>query len=816
MIRLLKLIGALVLGLVVLYLIYKVSYRVLRNFHYKRKADDFRFLQIKIPRKSSESDKEKDNIKQMKQNIEVMNQIYKNFYSVITRKLTDRIFGYDSVSLEMFVEKENIKFILWVPVNNLESFEKIISSFYPWCVVDRIPQPQLLEAGKYAYGGHFGLYKDDAYPIKTYENFEADPMDSLLSSFSRVEWEEKLCLKIQVAPLREKWQTKLRKKDKSILSWSTAKWFFGSVFKVFDFMTWKNKDSNSKEDNNFSSSQEQAIEKKVEDEGFNVCIKAMAVSPFPDRGRKIIQDLKRAFSQYNYVGLNRFSFLKPKDMDSFLEKFVTRSFRRPWFTFKEWQFFIKSQILNVKELSGIYHFPHFRFNKNPRIKWQNYKIVPAPDSVPKEGIMLGYNNYAGVKKDIKVAPKDRLRHFYIVGQTGTGKSSIMLLQAQQDVKKWNWFCMIDPHGDLSEHILKNYPKDRVDDLIYFNAGDFERPVWFNILWAAKTEDERDLITNDLVDMFVQMYWPKIFGPRIQDYFRNAVLTLMEQPDGGTLTEIVRLFTDEAFKQSKVKHVENPVVRSWWEKTYDSMGDREKNEMIPYFQSKFGPFTTTPIIRNIIGQPESSFDVYEAMQDGKIILLNLSKGKMGELNSKLLGSMMVTQLKVSALRRAQIPEEERNPFYLYIDEFQNFVSPSIETILSEARKYKLGLVMAHQYIDQLKQDELGGSMDLKWAIFGNVWTQMAYKVGAQDAEFLEKEYWPEFSQNDLVNIDKYKAVMKLSVDTQPTRPFSLDVKNPYGNDLNDADKVEVLKEISRLKWWRPKDKVEKEIYYRVGA
>ena len=187
---------------------------------------------------------------------------------------------------------------------------------------------------------------------------------------------------------------------------------------------------------------------------------------------------------------------------------------------------------------------------------------------------------------------------------------------------------------------------------------------------------------------------------------------MEQPDGGTLTEIVRLFTDEAFKQSKVKHVENPVVRSWWEKTYDSMGDREKNEMIPYFQSKFGPFTTTPIIRNIIGQPESSFDVYEAMQDGKIILLNLSKGKMGELNSKLLGSMMVTQLKVSALRRAQIPEEERNPFYLYIDEFQNFVSPSIETILSEARKYKLGLVMAHQYIDQLKQDELGGSMDLK--------------------------------------------------------------------------------------------------------
>ncbi|MEI7477615.1 MAG: DUF87 domain-containing protein [bacterium] len=409
-----------------------------------------------------------------------------------------------------------------------------------------------------------------------------------------------------------------------------------------------------------------------------------------------------------------------------------------------------------------------------------------------------------------------MRHFYIIGQTGTGKSSAMVEMAKHDMRNGNGFCVVDPHGELCESILKYYPKERIDDLIYFDASNFEYPIGFNVL-TAQTDEERDIITGDLVDMFVQMYGNEIFGPRIQDYFRNAVLALMEQPDGGTMTEIVRMFVDPAFQKIKLKNVQNPVVRMRWEKTYGAMGDRERQEMIPYFQAKFGPFTTTPILRNIIGQPISSFDIGQAMQEKKIVLVNLSKGLLGPINSELIGRMVVTQIQVAAMRRAGLPEEQRVPFYLYIDECQNYVSKSIESVLSEARKYKLGVVLAHQYIDQLKKEGLGGGMDLSKAVFGNVGNMLAYKVGAQDAEFLEKEFSPEFSQQDLVNLDNFKSVFKMSVDNQATKPFSLDVNKYFLEPpLHTNEKIQVIKQISALKRGRKKDLVEKEIFFRVGV
>ena len=290
---------------------------------------------------------------------------------------------------------------------------------------------------------------------------------------------------------------------------------------------------------------------------------------------------------------------------------------------------------------------------------------------------------------------------------------------------------------------------------------------------------------------------------------------MMQPDGGTLTEIVRLFVDPAFQKIKLKNVENPVVRTWWEKTYNSMGDREKAEMIPYFQAKFWPFTTDGIIRNIIWQPQSSFDIGDAMQQKKIILVNLSKWLLWAVNSELIGRMIVTQIQVAAMRRAWMPESERVPFYLYIVECQNYVSKSIESVLSEARKYKLGVVLAHQYIDQLKKDWLGGWMDLSKAIFGNVGNWLVYKIWSGDAEQLEKEFTPEFTQQDLINLDNFKSVFKMSINNQATKPFSLDVPKywtmPYANT---PEKIAIIKQISALKRWRKKELVEKEVYYRV--
>ena len=770
-----------------------------------------RFLNIRMPRNEQGTDKTDDAIQSMKQNIEVMNQVFKNFYAIAWSWWKTKFYGNPSVSCEIMVYKEIITYNIWVPKDYAETFEKIISSFYSGCVIDQISPPQLLETWKFADGWYIVLAKDDPFPIKTYENFEVDPMDGILAGFARVSIEEKLCLQIMTQPLKASRQKKMRKQVEAIKEWP----WDGFLKKLFSS---SDKEEAPKENKDYSSSQLQAIEQKSEDEWFDVVMRVLATSPDANRPAKIVDDVLRWLFQYNYVWLNSFSYLKAKDIHIFMNQFVTRQHTRPYYTRKNIIFFdlIKSQILNIKEVSSIFHFPHIRFNKNPRIKRQKFKIVPAPDMVPTEWMILWDNLYGWVKKEIRLSWNDRFRHFYIIWQTGTGKSTILRTMINQDMANGVWFTLIDPHGDLAEWCLEYFPKERIDDLIYRDAGNGELPFWFNFL-KAESEREMDLVTNDAVDMFVQLYGSEIFGPRIQDYFRNAVLCLMEQPEGGTLTEIVRLFTDEAYQKIKVKNIKNPVVRSRWDKTYAKMWDREKWEMIPYFQSKFGSFTTTPLLRNIIWQPESSFDVWEAMDSGKVILMNLSKWVMGDINSNLLGMMIVSQIRLAAFRRASIPEHERVPHFLYIDEFQNFVTPSIESILSEARKYKLWLILAHQYLEQLKWGWSKSAIDLETPIFGNVGNMMCYRIWVKDMERMEQQFAPRFSANDLVNLDKFKWVIKMSVDMQPTPAFSINVRLPWEQPaVNTPEKMAIIKQISALKYGRKKELVEKEVFFRVGA
>ena len=787
-----------ILGLYIILRIYKKKLAL--NY-----AHNLVFLQIKIPKKDSDSDRSSDNIQWMKNNIQLMKQVLKNFYGIYNSSLKSRILWQDYISFDISVEKEIIKFIVWMPKEHQESFDKTISSFYPWATVQEIKSIKLLEAWKYAYGWYLVLSKDDAFPIKNYEKFEADPMDSILSSFSKVKKDEKLQLQILAKPIWEWWQKVFRKKIKKIKSW----WI---LTRLIWWKWWKDEDKSG-----LWNTQIQDMESKIQDEWFEVIIKTFANSPDPDRPKKIIRDLSFSMNQYNYIWLNSFIFLKMKDLESFWKEFVQHLFKKPIFTLYKWLFLIRAQILNIKEIASIYHFPHSRFNKNPRISWQKFKIIPAPDNIPSEWILLWDNLYSWVRKEIRISTQDRFRHFYIIWQTGTWKSTMINVQAKQDVKLWNGFAIIDPHGDLCETLLQYYPKERIDDLIYFDAGNFDMPFGLNLLEpsSANNSNEIDLITNDATEMFIKLYGPEIFGPRIQDYFRNAVMTLMEQPEWGSLIEVMRLFTDEAFQKVKVSKIKNPSVKSWWEKTYSAMWDREKAEIIPYFQSKFWPLTTNWILRNIIWQVKSSFNIDKVMQEGKVLLINLSKGKIWEINSQLLGLIMVSKIKQAAMARANLAPEDRKDFFLYIDEFQNYVTPSIESILSEARKYRLWLIIAHQYIEQLKQKDLWWETDLTWAIFGNVWTQMSYKVWAKDAEYLEQEFSPEFSRQDLVNIDKFKAVMKLSIDTQPSRPFSINVLNPYTEyDKNHKDKIDIIKGISTLKYWRKIELVEKEIFYRI--
>lgn len=820
------LIGLIALGLIMYWVIflYRIIFLHFQKNHRKEQTNDLRFLQVKIPKNAvarSSDIEATDHTQSMKNNIEIMNQVYKNFYAIFEDSFKHRKFGNNYISIELFIEKEQIKFILGVHKEHIETLEKMISAFYIGSIVEPIEQPKILEAGKYMAGGEFNLTKDSVYPLKTYESFEADPMDSVLSAYNKITKEEKLLFQILIQPLHESWLKKLRKKAEKIKK-GEGEGFWNMLGKIFGFLTNKSKEDNDKKTeekhkHDFSQTQIGDFDKKMEDEVFLVKMRTFATSPEKWRPQKIITDMSRLFNQYNYIGMNTIKFKKTNKLKAFAKDVVMRNFYSSMGLFHNIKNFKHSNILSIKELSSLVHFPHGRFNLNPRIERQKYKIVPAPDDMPSEGMLLGRNLYGWVKREVRLSNNDRFRHVYILGQTGTGKSTMILTQAKEDLRMGNWFTIIDPHGDLCDYIMEFYPKEKIDDLIYFDLSNTEYPIAFNPLGETTNDDERDVVTSDLVEMFVSMYGHEIFGPRIQDYFRNACFLLMEQPEGGTLVDIMRLFTDDAYAETKIRNVKNPIIASWWNKTYKKMGDREKAEIIPFIQAKFWPFTTGVYVRNVIGQPKSAFTFSQAMQDGKIILCKLAKGLTGEINSQLIGRMVAMQIKLAALKRASLDPKDRHPYFLYVDEFQNYVSQSFESILSEARKYKLGLTIAHQYIDQLKQEWLGGNMDLSKTIFGNVGTMFILKTGATDAEFLEKELSPEFTQSDIQASETFKGIMKMSINNSQSRPFSLSAKIPYVDKaINTPEKIEIMKQISALKRGTKRELVDKEIYFRVGV
>ena len=802
--------------------LWRICFLKIQKQHRLEQANKIRFLQVQIPKnavaRSSDIDA-KDHIQSMKQNIELMNQVYKNFYAIFDEGWKNKEFGNNAISMEILVEKEVIKFILWVPNDHLMTVEKMIASFYTGAIVENIRQPKILEAGKYFAGGEFTLTKDSVHPLKTYESFEADPMDSILSAFSNISRDEKVWIQILVEPLHENWLKKMRKTADDIKEGKKKLWFWWIIQKLRDSGKKETSEKEQKEKkHSFSQQQLSDFDKKMDDELFRVKIRTIATSPDKQRPRKIIDDISRLFNQYNYIGLNTLKFNKAQDLQTFARHYSLRILYPDTSLLTNILKFNPSTVLKIKELSSIIHFPHGRFNQNPRIAWQKFKVIPAPDDLPSEGIVVGYNNYWGVKREIRITDKDRFRHIYILGQTGTGKSTIMLTQAIDDMDNGRGFTFIDPHGEAVEFLLRHFPKERIDDLIYFDLWNTAYPIGLNPLEVSPDDsDEKDVVTNDLVEMFIQMYGHEIFGPRIQDYFRNACLLLMDQPEGGTIVDIMRLFTDEAFAEAKIRNLKDPVVAAWWNKTYKKMGDREKAEIIPFIQAKFWPFTTGVYVRNIIGQSKSAFKMYDAMQQKKIILMNLAKGISGEETSKLIGKIIAMQVKLSALKRAKIEEKDRVPHYLYVDEFQNYVSQSFESIMSEARKYRLGLVVAHQYTDQLKQGGLWGELDLSKTIFGNIGNMFVYKVGAPDAEFLAKEFEPEFSQTDLTSTEAFMGACKISINNQQTRPFSFKAKIPYVLEAkNPPEKVQIIKQISSLKRGTKRELVDKEIYFRIGV
>ena len=533
----------------------------------------------------------------------------------------------------------------------------------------------------------------------------------------------------------------------------------------------------------------------------DVNIRIVVASSDQLRAKRYLDNIVNAFSQYNlYQYGNTFGAEVPSKQERLIRDFIYRTFNEQ-----------RSMVLNTEEMASVFHFP-LPSTETPGIRWLEARKAAPPVNLPTEGTRLGRVTYRGQEQMVRIKRADRRRHFYLIGKSGSGKTTLMQNMAVQDILAGEGVAVIDPHGDFAEYVLQHVPESRIDDVIYFNPSDMERPMALNML-EAKTADQRDFAVQEMISIFYSLFPPEMIGPMFEHNMRNVMLTLMADTENpGTIAEIPRMFSDDEFAAQWVAKVTDPIVRNFWEKEMAQQTANTKSEMLGYLISKVGRFVENEMLRNIIGQSHSAFDFRDVMDNKKILLVNLAKGTTGEINANLLGMILVSKLQMAAMSRAALPEEQRHDFYLYIDEFQNFITDSIATILSEARKYRLDLVIGHQYLGQLSSK---GDTKIRDAVLGNVGTIACYRIGVEDAEVLAKEFAPVFSAHDLINVEKYTAYLKLLIDNTAARPFNLLVDPP---DKGNSELAEGIKELSRLKFGRDRRLVEAEIMERsqLGA
>ena len=744
----------------------------------KRRSKEMAFLRVVMARKDSDSDEKKETIRDFKEQISLMEQLLSNLKSLYRGNFLGWLLGQEYISFEYTAHANEIYFYIVVPRKSKLLVEKQIIGFYPDCLIEETSEINIFENRKSVLGEAMILKKGDEFPIRTYQKLESDSMNAILSALGRLSENTSATIQILLKPEDDNWQNRIkkmiRKEEKNpgkrrYISFNPLVWMRGFLEIFFQDPEEKNKKDEPEIDEKDPIDDEGLMKEKVKKTGFLVMVRVIVTADDDAIANAELRNIISSFSQFASPAYNRFRPMRHKSLSVLIQYFILRQFA--W-----WQ---KNFLLNIEEIATLFHFPHSKYNKQPEIKWQHFRVVKAPTNIPHEGLYLGDNIFRGERRKIYLSNEDRFRHFYVIGQTGTGKSSILSVMARQDLRNGRGLAVLDPHGDFATGLLDFIPKTRAEDLIFFDPANQGRPMGLNLL-EADTDDEKQMAVSEATSIMIKIFGPEIFGPRIQDYFRNGCLALMDYPEGGTLIELIKLFTDENFQRERVQTIKNPIVKTWWKTTYAAMGDREKAEMIPFFAAKFGPFITNTLMRNIIGQTKSAFDITDVMNTQKILLATLSKGVLGDINSSLIGLILVSKIQMAAMKRQQMPASERKDFFLYIDEFQNYVTDSIESILSEARKYRLGLIIAHQYLGQLqKSDALTkSSLNLKDAIFGNVGSMMSYKIGPEDAKLLEEQFAPVYSNHDFMNMDKFQAALRLSVDGQPSQGFSLDVPRPW--------------------------------------
>ncbi|MEK9151957.1 MAG: DUF87 domain-containing protein, partial [Patescibacteria group bacterium] len=526
------------------------------------------------------------------------------------------------------------------------------------------------------------------------------------------------------------------------------------------------------------------------------------VTSAPDfnKANTYLQNIVGAFAQYSspQFGNNLIRFGQSKTR--LVNDFIYRNFSEKLRT-----------VMTGEELASLFHMP-LASTETPSIRWLMARKPPPPQNLPKEGLILGYIKYRGDEHVVRIKPADRRRHMYIIGKSGGGKSEFMKTMIKQDIEAGRGVCVVDPHGDLAEDCLAFVPRSRVDDVVYFNPADIDRPMALNLMeYDPAYPEQKTFAVNEMLKIFDKLYDLKSTGgPMFEQYMRNAMILVMDHPESGsTLMEIPKVLSDEKFRAMKLSHCKTQVVKDFWQKEAQKAGgEASLANMVPYITSKLTPFISNDFMRPIIGQQESAFNVRKVMDEGKILLLPLTKGKIGDLNAYLLGMVLIGKILMAALSRTDMPAKDRKDFYLYIDEFQNFLTDSISVILSEARKYGLDLTIAHQFIGQLVK---GNDTVIRDAIFGNVGSMVSFRVGIEDAEFLEKEFRPVFSAFDMVNVEAYTANGKILIDNTASRPFNMSMYPPAKGS---TELVEAIKQLSRLKYGRDRTIVEQEILERT--
>lgn len=743
----------------------------------------------------------------------------------------------EHLSFEIVSTLNAIEFFVWVPKHLKDFVEGQVYAQYPTAEISTVEDYSLnidIDDDKVddaVVGTELVLTKDEIYPIKTFLNFDVDPLAGITGMLSKIEHKsEQVWIQIMAKPIDDEWR------DGSINHIQNKKGGSGEKFNIVHFLVdlllvplqlipiaintlispltdeqikkqkeqeKKKKEKEEKEGPKLSHSEETeltAIEEKANKLGYKVIIRVVYLAKTPDKAKERIQAVIGAFKQFNTTNLNGFMGNGLYAGNDFLAAYRARLFSN------------NGYVLNIEELASLYHLPHVSV-ETPNILWTSSKKGEPPSSLhcvdselPADGELtpIGSTTFRNGQRIFGITRDDRRRHMYIVGKSGTGKSRLLENLAIQDIIRGEGVAVVDPHGELIERILKFIPKERIGDVIYLNPADKDFPIGFNPLEAP--EGMREETAKGFISVLKRMFGYS-WGPRLEYVLNHTVLALSEV-EGSTMLGIVRLLTDKGYRKRIVEQVTDPVVQMFWLKEFSSYNDKMATETVAPILNKVGQFTASAIIRNIVGQPKSSIDFGEIMDTGKILLVDLSTGKIGEVNSELLGSLIITKLQLAAMARAYIPEEERKDFYLYVDEFQNFATDSFATILSEARKYRLSLTIANQYIAQMEET-------VRDAVFGNVGTLISFRVGATDANYLEKEFEPVFTQNDLINLDNRHIYLNMLINGVTSVPFSaMTLDSPEVTE----DYTAAVTAVSREKYGKPREQVEQEVnqWYNVDS